>query len=163
MTPLLVSCPYLLLVLSPHLSPPPQLSDLPHHQTSSRYTSNCVSHRPSSSPPPSSFSSLSPYSSSPPPTRTFTSLPPPSSSAQRSVKTPIWKERERHGGGGVKEERQQGEGQSASETSESVGRLRGQSFLSSPASFAMEEEEEGEGEVLSSTHRPAGQFDRNIV
>ncbi|XP_076010396.1 regulator of G-protein signaling 3-like isoform X2 [Genypterus blacodes] len=139
--------------------------DLPHHQPSSPYTARCCSHRPSSSPPPR-FSSLSPYSSSPPPTTTFTSLPPPSSSAQRSVSTPIWKERVRPGGGVkeeeemVKEERQQGEGESASETSEGVAPLRGRSFLSSPVSLTVEEEgreeeEEEEGEVLSSTYRPA--------
>ena len=64
------------------------------------------------------------------------------------------------------EERQQGEGESSSETSENMGGVGGHGMLS-PHHFNMkeeegeesvEEEEEGGGdEELTSTYRPAGQ------
>lgn len=68
------------------------------------------------------------------------------------------------------EERQQGEGESASETSENVGGVGGRGFLLSPHHFNMKEEEESEeddddeeegggAEEFTSTHRPAGQSD----
>lgn len=62
------------------------------------------------------------------------------------------------------EERQQGEGESASETSENVGGVGGRGFLLSPHHFNMEEEssedEEGEGgvEEVTSSFRPAGEL-----
>ncbi|XP_059193966.1 regulator of G-protein signaling 3-like [Centropristis striata] len=127
----------------------------------------------SSTPPP--FSPLSPYtscSSSAPP-RTFPAPPqllppPPPSSTHRS---PVWKERgaeeeeerrkRRREELEEVEERQQGEGESASETSESVGRVWGRSLLLSPLHFhtkdeeeESEEEEEGGG-AEELTFRPA--------
>lgn len=66
------------------------------------------------------------------------------------------------------EERQQGEGESASETSENVGGVGGRGLQLSPHHFNMkgeegeesdEEEEQGGGpEEFSSTYRPKGQF-----
>lgn len=62
------------------------------------------------------------------------------------------------------EERQQGEGESASETSENMGSVGGQGFLLSPHHFNMEEEsnedEDGEkgGEEVTSSFRPAGEL-----
>lgn len=64
------------------------------------------------------------------------------------------------------EERQQGEGESASETSEKVGGVRGRGFLLSRHHFSMnqekdedsdDEEEEEEGPEVF-TYRPAGQL-----
>lgn len=61
------------------------------------------------------------------------------------------------------EERQQGEGESASETSENVGGVGGRGFLLSPHHFNVPEEssedkeEEGGAEEMSSSFRPAGE------
>lgn len=70
------------------------------------------------------------------------------------------------------EERQQGEGESASETSENVGGVGGRGFLLSPHHFNMKEEEEeesnededeeeeeegGGAEDFTSTYRPEGE------
>uniref|UniRef100_UPI0037E765F5 regulator of G-protein signaling 3-like n=1 Tax=Semicossyphus pulcher TaxID=241346 RepID=UPI0037E765F5 len=173
-------------------SSPYSSSDPPLHNPSSPFSSSfCDALRPSSpshypassaftsSSPPPSFSSLSPYttSTSPPP-RTFTSptqpLPPllQSSSTRRS---PVWKERRAEEEGERRkkrreedeevEERQQGEGESASETSENLGGVGGRGFLLSPLHFNMKEEEEeesddyeedgGGAEEFTSTHRPA--------
>jgi len=62
------------------------------------------------------------------------------------------------------EERQQGEGESASETSENVGGVGGRGLMLSPHHFNMKDgeeesdEEEGGGAEFPFTHRPAGQF-----
>lgn len=66
------------------------------------------------------------------------------------------------------EERQQGEGESASETSENVGGVGGRGFLLSPHHFNMKEEEEEESsedeeegrgaEEVPSSLRPAGEL-----
>ncbi|KAM8760934.1 regulator of G-protein signaling 3-like isoform 1-T1 [Acanthopagrus schlegelii] len=127
----------------------------------------------SSSSPPPPFSSLPPYTASPP-SRTFTSssqlLPPPPSSSY-TQRSPVWKAR-----GGAEEEertirrkeemveeRQQGEGESASETSENVGGVVGRSLQLSLHHFNMKEEEEesdeeeekgGDAEEFSSYYRP---------
>lgn len=60
------------------------------------------------------------------------------------------------------EERQQGEGESASETSENVGGVGGRGLLLSPHHFNKSDEEEEDGggaEDFISTYRPAGQSD----
>ncbi|XP_035854931.1 regulator of G-protein signaling 3-like isoform X2 [Sander lucioperca] len=109
--------------------------------------------------PGSPFSSLSPHtssSSSSPPSRTVPPQPPllPQHPLPcPPLRSPVWKER----GGGAEEERQQGEGESASETSENVGGgVRGRVLLH----FNMKEEEEEdsdgdeEEEEFSSSYRP---------
>ncbi|XP_016898478.1 regulator of G-protein signaling 3-like isoform X2 [Cynoglossus semilaevis] len=140
----------------------------------------------SSTPPPAPFSTLSPYtSSSSPPPRNISALPlfpplptAPSSSTHRS---PVWKERGRaeteederkkrrrqEEESEVVGERQQGEGESASETSETTGILRGQNVRFShlydmqakqdedDGSDDEEEEEGGDTEEFISTYRPA--------
>lgn len=89
-------------------------------------------------------------------------------------KSPVWNDRE-----GAKEEedgrkmrkeevveeRQQGEGESASETSEYVGGIGGRGIELSPHHFTMKEEEEsddeeqgGDSEVFISMYRPEGQL-----
>lgn len=74
----------------------------------------------------------------------------------------MWKER-----GGAEErveERQQGEGESASETSENVGGVKGHDFHLSPAHLNMKEEEESErdeeegGSTEEISFRPEGQW-----
>lgn len=52
------------------------------------------------------------------------------------------------------EERQQGEGESASETSESAGGVGGRDFLLSPHHFNMNQEFDEEEEIF----RPPGEF-----
>lgn len=63
------------------------------------------------------------------------------------------------------EERQQGEGESASDTSEYVGGIVGRGIDLSPHHFTMKEEEESDdeeqgadSEVFISMHRPEGQL-----
>lgn len=63
------------------------------------------------------------------------------------------------------EERQQGEGESASETSEYVGGIWGQGIELGPHHFTMKEEEEsddeeqgGDSEVFISMYRPEGEL-----
>lgn len=62
------------------------------------------------------------------------------------------------------EERQQGEGESASESSENVGGVGGRGLQFSPHHFNMKEEEQSDGEEegggseeFISTYRPEGQ------
>ncbi|XP_069581058.1 regulator of G-protein signaling 3-like [Brachyistius frenatus] len=90
--------------------------------------------------PPSPYSHLRdplrPYSPSLTPCGTVSALPPPFSTTWRS---PVWKER-----GGAEEERQQGEGESASETSESVGGVGRRKPR--PHLINMKEEEESDGD-----------------
>ncbi|KAK9523346.1 hypothetical protein VZT92_019742 [Zoarces viviparus] len=115
--------------------------------------------------PSSAFSSSAPpifstFSPSSPPSRTFATthklLPQPSSSS--SQRSPVWKER-----GGAEEERrkkrceeveerQQGEGESASETSENVGGVRGRGFNRKEEEEESDDEEEEQEEL---TFRPA--------
>nr|XP_020450774.1 regulator of G-protein signaling 3-like isoform X2 [Monopterus albus] len=113
-----------------------------------------------STPPLPSFSSFSPYTSSFPPSRTITNLPhllpsPPhsSSSIQRSsIEKERWRaeeEEERRKRRGEEEEeeveeRQQGEGESCSETSENIGGVGGCGLQIGSHHFNMKEEEEGE-------------------
>ncbi|XP_078107841.1 regulator of G-protein signaling 3-like isoform X2 [Sander vitreus] len=129
-------------------------SDLLYHP-SSPYSSDPPLLPPYS--PGSPFSSLSPHtSSSSPPSRTVPPKPPllPQPALPcPPLRSPVWKER----GGGAEEERQQGEGESASETSENVGGgVRGRVLLH----FNMKEEEEEdsdgdeEEEEFSSSYRP---------
>ncbi|XP_031735058.1 regulator of G-protein signaling 3-like isoform X1 [Anarrhichthys ocellatus] len=115
--------------------------------------------------PSSAFSSSAPpifstFSPSSPPSRTFTTthklLPQPSSSS--SQRSPVWKET-----GGAEEERrknrceeveerQQGEGEITSETSENVGGVRGRGFNRKEEEEESDDEEEEEEEL---TFRPA--------
>lgn len=69
----------------------------------------------------------------------------------------------------VVEERQQGEGESASETSENMGGVWGRGLHFSPLHFNMQEEEEtdeeeegGACEGLISKYRPEGQSGVNV-
>ncbi|XP_068166373.1 regulator of G-protein signaling 3 isoform X2 [Antennarius striatus] len=156
-------------------SSPFSSSDPPQLSPSSPYSSFCDPLRPpspspftrsspssSTTPPPPPFSSVSPYtsSSSSPPTRNFSIppqlLPPPPSSSSTTQKSPVWKERGRvdedeeerkkRRRDEMVEERQQGEGESASETSENVGGVGGRGLQLSPHHFNMMEEEEEESD-----------------
>lgn len=115
--------------------PPPQAPDLP---SDLGLLSLSQSHHPfpPSPPPPVSppppFTSMFPFSSSP---------PPPSSCS--TLMSPVWKQRE--------EERQQGEGESSSEASESVGGFRSRGLH---LFHLMDEDQEEE----ESGCRPPGQF-----
>ncbi|KAM6944694.1 regulator of G-protein signaling 3-like [Lycodopsis pacificus] len=130
-------------------------SDLPLTHSSSSLCDAPRSAFSSSAPP--IFSTFSPSS---PPSRTFATthklLPQPSSSS--SQRSPVWKER-----GGAEEERrkkrceeveerQQGEGESASETSENVGGVRGRGFNRKEEEEESDDEEEEQEEL---TFRPA--------
>ncbi|KAK2838241.1 hypothetical protein Q5P01_015453 [Channa striata] len=134
----------------------------------------CPSFPFSTTPPPPSFSSLSSYTTSPPALKAIKALPPRLPPApmlsSSTLGSPLWKERgraeeEENGLKGKQEEdveeRQQGEGESASETSENVGSIG--RLLLSPPCFNMkegggsseDEEEEGATEKWSSSFRPA--------
>ncbi|KAM9391792.1 regulator of G-protein signaling 3-like [Pholidichthys leucotaenia] len=158
---------HLQMVATAEMGHAPQLSDLPsdldllslHHsdllyRPSSPYSSPHDSYRPPS-PSPYSPGSSSVHPPPPYPTSTLTS--------------PLWKER----GGGEEQrrsyslreeevgERQQGEGESASETSENVGGVRRRSFVIMPHPFNMKEEESEEcdeeedgGGVEITSYRP---------
>ncbi|KAM4577671.1 regulator of G-protein signaling 3-like isoform 2-T2 [Odontesthes bonariensis] len=139
-----------------------QLSDLPSdfgllYRSCSPYSSLCDPRR---APSPAPYSPFSTSSSSSPPPRTLPSLPqlfPPPSSPLRS---PVWKERSSSRPEEEVEERQQGEGESASETSENVGGVGGRGLLLRPRPFNMKEEEsddeeEGGGAEFPFSHRPA--------
>lgn len=95
---------------------------------------------PSSTPPLSSLSFSKPFQAPPPPL-----LPSP------TEKSPVWKER-----GGIDEaveERQQGEGESASETSENVGGVRGHDIQPGSAHCLMKGDEEESDEEGGATER----------
>lgn len=69
-------------------------------------------------------------------------------------KSPVWKERGRMDE--VVEERQQGEGESASETCENVGGVKGYDVQSGPAHYFMTEESEGGASEEQVPLRPEG-------
>ncbi|XP_037536718.1 regulator of G-protein signaling 3 [Nematolebias whitei] len=163
-------------------------SDLLYHP-SSPYATLCDPQRPtapspcscvsllsaSTTPPLPPLSCASVFISSSPTSRTISSPPPyicpPRSSTCSTLRSPVWKERgETEEEGRMKrrweeevEERQQGEGESTSETSDSVGGVAGQGLLSSPHLFDLkneyeeeeERDEEEEGSDEEFTSRPA--------
>lgn len=92
----------------------------------------------SSTPPSSSLSLSNPFQAPPPPP-----LPSP------TEKSPVWKERQ--GVDKAVEERQQGEGESASETSEHVGGARGHDIQLGSAHCLMKEEDEEESDEGGAT------------
>ncbi|XP_072243193.1 regulator of G-protein signaling 3-like isoform X2 [Leuresthes tenuis] len=125
------------------------------YRSSSPYSSLCD---PRKAPSPAPYSP--PFSSSTPPPSSFSS-PPPRTPPSSPLRSPVWKERRRSRPEEEVEERQQGEGESASETSENVGGVGGRILILSPHHFSMKDgeeesdEEEGGGAEFSFSHRAA--------
>lgn len=107
---------------------PPSSTSCDPLRSSSFALSSLIPSLPSSAPTLSSLSLSNSFQAPPPPP-----LPSP------TAKSPVWKER-----GGLDaavEERQQGEGESSSETSESVGGVRGHDTQSGSPHCIMKEDE----------------------
>lgn len=108
---------------------PPSSPSCDPLRTSSLALSSPISPLPSSTPPLFSLSSSNPFQAP---------LPPPLPSSTET--STVWKER--GGTDEAVEEREQGEGESASETSENVRGVRGRDIQSASAHCIMKEDEE---------------------